>query len=299
MQRSGARQVHLHQRLLVELVDARVALAHIHRIGLAHRARGLVHDQAPPGARDRLQDGGQVERLERGERAAKRFGVEEFFAKPLAKERGRDRAFTLVELLVVIAIIGLLVAMPLLQLVPLPAEWWAALPGREPYLRALEREPRNPFALNNLGAALRELDLDCLGWRMVPTDNKTLGVTAITGEIVASSQEQSSGLQQVNTAVAQMDQVTQQNVSLVTQSAASARALDEQARIRMDDWELREDVQQTCRDLWPSITTENLSDLTDYTGYKQEFLRLFGFGLAEVDYEADVNPDVKFDVVEL
>ena len=76
-------------------------------------------------------------------------------------------------------------------------------------------------------------------------------------------------------------------------------ALDEQARIRMDDWELREDVQQTCRDLWPSITTENLSELTDYTGYKQEFLRLFGFGLDEVDYDADVNPDVQFDVVEL
>ena len=76
-------------------------------------------------------------------------------------------------------------------------------------------------------------------------------------------------------------------------------ALDEQARIRMDDWELRDDVQQTCRDLWPSITTENLSDLTDYTGYKQEFLRLFGFGLDEVDYDADVNPDVRFDVVEL
>jgi enoyl-[acyl-carrier protein] reductase/trans-2-enoyl-CoA reductase (NAD+) len=76
-------------------------------------------------------------------------------------------------------------------------------------------------------------------------------------------------------------------------------ALDEQARIRMDDWELREDVQQTCRDLWPSITTENLSELTDYAGYKQEFLRLFGFGLDEVDYDADVNPDVTFDVVEL
>ena len=60
-----------------------------------------------------------------------------------------------------------------------------------------------------------------------------------------------------------------------------------------------ESQQQACRDLWPSITSENLSDLTDYTGYKQEFLRLFGFGLDEVDYDADVNPDVQFDVVEL
>ncbi|PKQ79900.1 trans-2-enoyl-CoA reductase [Aeromonas sobria] len=86
---------------------------------------------------------------------------------------------------------------------------------------------------------------------------------------------------------------------LRTRLYASDMALDDQARIRMDDWELREDVQQTCRDLWPSITSENLSELTDYTGYKQTFLGLFGFGLDEVDYDADVNPDVKFDVVEL
>ncbi|AHG22522.1 trans-2-enoyl-CoA reductase [Chania multitudinisentens RB-25] len=75
--------------------------------------------------------------------------------------------------------------------------------------------------------------------------------------------------------------------------------LDDHARIRMDDWELRDDVQQACRDLWPLITSENLSELTDYAGYKQEFLRLFGFGLEEVDYDADVNPDVRFDVIEL
>jgi enoyl-[acyl-carrier protein] reductase/trans-2-enoyl-CoA reductase (NAD+) len=55
----------------------------------------------------------------------------------------------------------------------------------------------------------------------------------------------------------------------------------------------------TARSMGYSITTENLSELTDYTGYKQEFLRLFGFGLDEVDYDADVNPDVQFDVVEL
>lgn len=77
------------------------------------------------------------------------------------------------------------------------------------------------------------------------------------------------------------------------------KALDDHQRIRMDDWELRDDVQQACRDLWPSITSENLSELTDYTGYKQEFLRLFGFGLEGVDYDADVNPDVRFDVIEL
>ncbi|MGL4716230.1 MAG: bifunctional NADH-specific enoyl-ACP reductase/trans-2-enoyl-CoA reductase, partial [Aeromonas sp.] len=52
-------------------------------------------------------------------------------------------------------------------------------------------------------------------------------------------------------------------------------------------------------DLWPSITSENLSDLTDYSSYKQEFLGLFGFGLDTVDYEADVNPAVTFEVIDL
>jgi len=74
---------------------------------------------------------------------------------------------------------------------------------------------------------------------------------------------------------------------------------DDTQRIRMDDWELRESVQQACRDLWPQVTTENLSQLTDYQGYKTEFLKLFGFGWEGVDYTADVNPEVNFDVVTL
>jgi len=55
-------------------------------------------------------------------------------------------------------------------------------------------------------------------------------VTAITGEIVASSQEQSSGLQQVNTAVAQMDQVTQQNAAMVEEATAASHSLAQDAR---------------------------------------------------------------------
>ena len=76
-------------------------------------------------------------------------------------------------------------------------------------------------------------------------------------------------------------------------------ALDEEQRIRMDDWELRDDVQQACKDLWPKVTTENLSQLTDYREYKEEFLSLFGFGYDSVDYSKDVNPVVDFDVIEL
>ena len=70
--------------------------------------------------------------------------------------------------------------------------------------------------------------------------------------------------------------------------------LDEEQRIRMDDWELRDEVQNKVKELWPQVTTENLFDLTDYQGYKDEFLKLFGFGVNGVDYEADVDPVVDF-----
>lgn len=73
--------------------------------------------------------------------------------------------------------------------------------------------------------------------------------------------------------------------------------LDESQRIRMDDWELRDEVQNTVKEIWPRVTTENLFELTDYQGYKDEFLKLFGFGVAGVDYAADVNPVVDFDPI--
>ncbi|KJK06057.1 MULTISPECIES: enoyl-ACP reductase FabV [Pseudomonas] len=76
-------------------------------------------------------------------------------------------------------------------------------------------------------------------------------------------------------------------------------ALDEEGRLRLDDWELRDDVQDACKDLWPTVTTENLSSVTDYNDYKREFLKLFGFERQDVDYDADVATDVRFDCIEL
>ena len=71
----------------------------------------------------------------------------------------------------------------------------------------------------------------------------------------------------------------------------SATDTDDKNRIRMDDWELQEEVQNACKALWQQVTTENLRELTDYDGYKEEFLKLFGFGLDDVDYEADTDPN--------
>lgn len=79
----------------------------------------------------------------------------------------------------------------------------------------------------------------------------------------------------------------------------SAVETDDKNRLRLDDWELRDDIQQACRDIWPQVTSENLFDLTDYAGYKKEFLQLFGFEVDGVDYDADVNPQVDFDVVDI
>jgi enoyl-[acyl-carrier protein] reductase/trans-2-enoyl-CoA reductase (NAD+) len=74
-------------------------------------------------------------------------------------------------------------------------------------------------------------------------------------------------------------------------TAASGPALDEKGRIRIDDWEMREDVQKAVETAWETATTSNLSEVSDFSGYKKEFLRLFGFGIEGVDYEGDTNPE--------
>jgi len=67
-------------------------------------------------------------------------------------------------------------------------------------------------------------------------------------------------------------------------------ALDEQSRVRVDDWELSEPVQAELTRRWPLLTTETLGELADLEAYRKEFLKLFGFGLSGVDYAADVDP---------
>lgn len=68
--------------------------------------------------------------------------------------------------------------------------------------------------------------------------------------------------------------------------------LDEDGRWRVDYKELEPSVQAKVAALWSQVTTENLGELTDFAGYKQSFLQLFGFEVPGVDYEADVDPVV-------
>lgn len=65
--------------------------------------------------------------------------------------------------------------------------------------------------------------------------------------------------------------------------------LDEAGRIRVDDWEMREDVQAEVAALWEQATTENLTEIGDLAGYRNDFFNLFGFEFPGINYEADVN----------
>ncbi len=65
--------------------------------------------------------------------------------------------------------------------------------------------------------------------------------------------------------------------------------LDEAGRIRIDDWEMREDIQAKVLELWKNATTETLPAIGDLKGYQTDFFNLFGFKVEGVDYDKDVN----------
>ncbi|MHB1629608.1 MAG: enoyl-ACP reductase FabV [Bacilli bacterium] len=69
-------------------------------------------------------------------------------------------------------------------------------------------------------------------------------------------------------------------------------SVDDRGRVRMDDWEMRADVQAIVDELWQRAQTDSLADIADLDGYREDFLKLFGFGFRGVDYDADVSPDV-------
>ncbi len=68
--------------------------------------------------------------------------------------------------------------------------------------------------------------------------------------------------------------------------------MDAKGRIRIDDWEMRPDVQREVAALWNEINQENIEELTDIRGLREEFLRHHGFGMPGVDYSQDVPPDM-------
>ncbi|MBP6610879.1 MAG: trans-2-enoyl-CoA reductase family protein [Paludibacter sp.] len=70
---------------------------------------------------------------------------------------------------------------------------------------------------------------------------------------------------------------------------------DEKGRIRVDDWEMRDDVQAEVAELWENATSESIHHIGDLNGYGREFKKLFGFGFNAVDYHQDVNEMVEIE----
>ncbi len=64
---------------------------------------------------------------------------------------------------------------------------------------------------------------------------------------------------------------------------------DEKGQLRLDDWEMRKDVQSEVMKLWDEVTTENVRQLTDVEGYWEDFYHLFGFKFDNIDYSKDVE----------
>jgi len=72
---------------------------------------------------------------------------------------------------------------------------------------------------------------------------------------------------------------------------------DEKGRIRIDDWEMRDDVQAKVAKLWLEATTETLPEIGDLAGYRNDFLNLFGFEFEGVDYKAEANEVVAIESI--
>jgi enoyl-[acyl-carrier protein] reductase / trans-2-enoyl-CoA reductase (NAD+) len=68
--------------------------------------------------------------------------------------------------------------------------------------------------------------------------------------------------------------------------------LDQSRRLRLDDREMRSEVQAEVAALWPQVTTENLREVTDFAGFQREFRGLFGFEVEGVDYDQPVETDL-------
>ena len=68
---------------------------------------------------------------------------------------------------------------------------------------------------------------------------------------------------------------------------------DETGRLRLDDREMRADVQAEIARLWPQVTTENLRLLADFASFQRQFRNLFGFDVEGVDYQRPVETNIE------
>ena len=76
---------------------------------------------------------------------------------------------------------------------------------------------------------------------------------------------------------------------IADESADNLALVDENGFIRVDDWEMRDDIQIEVAERWDKINDANLSDSADLDGYRKDFLNLFGFRVDGIDYSLDVE----------
>ena len=69
--------------------------------------------------------------------------------------------------------------------------------------------------------------------------------------------------------------------------------LDSDGRVRIDDLEMQPDVQAKIDEVWSQVTSENIDQLTDIQGYREEFYHLFGFDMDNIDYSVDVDVNLE------
>ncbi len=84
--------------------------------------------------------------------------------------------------------------------------------------------------------------------------------------------------------IAQMDRLFREKLFI------ASPILDEEGRLRVDDWELNPEVQNEIKKRWPAVCSENLEELADIQGYWKDFYNLFGFEVDGVDYSQDISP---------
>ncbi len=76
----------------------------------------------------------------------------------------------------------------------------------------------------------------------------------------------------------------------------ASQRLDDMGRIRMDDVELSAPIQAEVKRRWNQVTTGNLAELGDLPGFREDFLKIFGFGFPGIDYEEDLDPTLGRDI---
>lgn len=81
----------------------------------------------------------------------------------------------------------------------------------------------------------------------------------------------------------------EQMARLFLDKMAGEAETDENGFIRMDDWEMADDIQEAVAKNWDAVTSENVKELADIDGYWDEFYNMFGFKIDGVDYSADVD----------